>query len=114
MEIKITDAMVDSILRDMGVDLDNKNPPYWKTRYRTDKCGYKHEEGYICSRCGKYSYYKKEKCDGCDSVMRNLKINGKMVFEGDIVRLLPRKVHNAPSFLVIGNIYDNPELLKGE
>lgn len=65
------DALVNSILREMGVDVDKKKPPHWIQKYYKSKSifGGEYEDGYICSRCGKHSWTKKEKCDGCDSVI---------------------------------------------
>ena len=71
----VTDNLVRGILKDMGVDVDNKKPPHWITQYYHSQSIYggKHEDGYMCSRCGKHSWSKKEICDGCNSVMTNWK-----------------------------------------
>lgn len=63
-----TDVYVNEILKGMGVDVDKKKPPHWIPQlYR----GY--VDGYICSRCGKHSWSKKDVCDGCNSIMNNRK-----------------------------------------
>ena len=69
--MEVTDALIKRILRDMGVDVDKTKPPHWITQYYHSKSlfGGKCKDGYMCSRCGKHSYSKKETCDGCNSVM---------------------------------------------
>lgn len=73
--MNVTDSLLNGILRDMGVDVDKKKPPHWITKYYQSKVviGAKCEDGYMCSRCGKHSWSKTEICDGCDSVMVDLK-----------------------------------------
>lgn len=58
--MKVTDTMVYSVLRDMGVDVEGNKPPYLIPQYHGE---YIH--GYICSRCGKYYYWKPESCEAC-------------------------------------------------
>ena len=74
--INITDAFINDILRKMGVDIDKKKPPQWITKYYHSKSifGGKYEDGYMCSRCGKHSWNKKDVCDGCNSIMTNMKV----------------------------------------
>ena len=74
--INITDAFINDILRKMGVDIDKKKPPHWITKYYHSKSifGGKYEDGYMCSRCGKHSWNKKDVCDGCNSIMTNIKV----------------------------------------
>ncbi len=69
----VTDGFIDSILREMGVDVDKKKPPQWLKHYHKSNAGFKYENGYICSWCGKHSHYKKETCDGCKSFMTSAK-----------------------------------------
>lgn len=67
------DAIVNSVLREMGCD--PKKKPYWVVHVRktidqtTGAVVRLFLEGYVCSRCGKHSWSKKKKCDGCNSVM---------------------------------------------
>lgn len=67
------DAIVNSVLREMGCD-PNK-PPHWIPRIHktidqtTGELVREINDGYLCSRCGKYSWARKEKCDGCNSIM---------------------------------------------
>lgn len=69
----ITDAMINGIVKEMGVE-PNK-PARWKTHIHkcidqtTGEVYRTMEDGYFCSKCGKYSYYKKSVCDGCNSQM---------------------------------------------
>jgi hypothetical protein len=74
--ININDAFINDILRKMGVDIDKKKPPHWITKYYHSKSifGGKYEDGYMCSRCGKHSWNKKDVCDGCNSIMTNMKV----------------------------------------
>ena len=75
------DSIVARVLRGMGCD-PNKSP-HWiahkhKCRDQTTGEIYREmENGYVCSRCGKHSWSKKEKCDGCNAVMQKGKENGK-------------------------------------
>ena len=72
--MQVTDELVNGVLRDMGVDVDKKKPPHWIQDYyifKSDPNGAKQPDGFICSRCGKKSWGKKEACDGCGSVMAN-------------------------------------------
>ena len=72
--MQVTDELVNGVLRDMGVDVDKKKPPHWIQDYyifKADPNGAKQPDGFICSRCGKKSWGKKEACDGCGSVMAN-------------------------------------------
>lgn len=63
--MEITNSFIDSILRNMGVDVDCKDPPHWIPIYFDDKC----EETerliyqYMCSRCGKVSHTDAKPCD---------------------------------------------------
>ena len=67
------DAIVNSVLREMGCD--PKKKPHWvehickKIDRTTGEVFRMLPDGYVCSRCGKHSWSKKEKCDGCNSVM---------------------------------------------
>lgn len=67
------DEIAKSVMREMGCD--PRKPPHWvqhihKCRDQTTGQVYrKMKNGYVCSRCGKHSWTKKEKCDGCNSVM---------------------------------------------
>jgi len=73
--MNITNAFIDGILRDMGVDVDKRKPPHWMPKYYHSKVflGEKYDDGYMCSRCGKHSWAKKKVCDGCNSVMEEEK-----------------------------------------
>lgn len=53
------DAIVADVLREMRCD--PMKPPHWVPRV--------HKDGYVCSRCGKHTWWEKEKCDGCHAVM---------------------------------------------
>ena len=77
--MEVNDALVNDILRGMGVDIDGKEPPHWITSYYHSKRfpGAKYKVGYICSRCGKHSWSKKDVCDGCNSIMINLEMAGE-------------------------------------
>lgn len=65
------DSLVTSVLREMGVD-PNK-PARWMQRYYISTAdppvGGKRPDGWNCSKCGKYSYYKASVCEGCNSQM---------------------------------------------
>lgn len=50
--------------------LDTSRPPIWEPYYPE---GSEYRNGWTCSCCGKHSFAKKEICDGCDSVMNNVK-----------------------------------------
>lgn len=73
--MNVTDSLLDGILRDMGVDVDKRKPPHWIQKYYQSQSifGGKVANGYMCSRCGKKSWSKKKVCDGCNSVMEELK-----------------------------------------
>ena len=77
--MKVNDALVNDILRGMGVDVDGKKPPHWIKHYYHSKMfpTEKYKDGYICSRCGKHSWSKKDVCDGCNSIMTNLEMVGE-------------------------------------
>ena len=68
------DRLVAQIMREMGCD--PKKPPHWVVKMHhckdqtTGEVYRSIRDGYICSRCGKHSYAKKDKCDGCGSVMQ--------------------------------------------
>lgn len=72
--MRVIDAMLNDVLKSMGVDVNGKQPPHWITQYYHSKSifGEKHEDGYICSRCGKHSWNKKKSCDGCNSIMEEI------------------------------------------
>lgn len=62
------DALVKSIMQELGCD--SKTPPHWvQHTYKSSVMGWDVPDGYVCSRCGKHSWTKKTKCDGCDSIM---------------------------------------------
>ena len=63
------DIMIEKILNKMGVD--QSQPPHWIQKMYKSKSilEYERPDGYTCSYCGKHSYLKKEKCDGCNSIM---------------------------------------------
>lgn len=69
----ITDDMIKDILKEMGVD--RSKPPHWIQKMHkvidqtTRELVHELKDGYTCSYCGKHSYSKKEKCDGCNSIM---------------------------------------------
>lgn len=75
------DAIVASVLKEMGCD--PKKPPHWISHIHkcadqsTGEVYRKMESGYVCSRCGKHSWWKKEKCDGCHAVMGKGTEDGK-------------------------------------
>lgn len=68
------DALISGILQGMGVD--PSKPPHWKTYIHkvidqtTREIVHEIKDGYICSYCGKHSYSQKDKCDGCNSIMK--------------------------------------------
>ena len=55
-------AIVERVMREMGCD-PNKPPRWIPQMYKSMV------RGYVCSICGKHSWSKKEKCDGCNSIM---------------------------------------------
>lgn len=65
------ESLIASVLREMGVE-PNK-PARWKPHYYISNAappiGGKRQDGWICSKCGKHSYVKKNVCDGCNSQM---------------------------------------------
>ena len=69
----VTDSLIAGILKEMGVE-PNK-PARWKTRIhkcidqRTGEVYREMKDGYMCSKCGKHSYYKASVCEGCGSPM---------------------------------------------
>ena len=65
-------ALIEKVLRNMGVDVDKKRPPHWITKYYHSNLGGKYKDGFICSRCGKHSWSKKNVCDGCNSIMQGM------------------------------------------
>lgn len=69
----VTDELVNNVLISMGVDVNKKKPPHWIQHWYVSKgvVESKTPNGFICSRCGKQSWSKKEICDGCSSVMVN-------------------------------------------
>lgn len=72
---KITDTVLNDILRDIGVDVSKRTTAHWIQDYYKSKSifGGKYEDGYICSCCGKKSWVKKYVCDGCNSLMTNVR-----------------------------------------
>lgn len=66
--------MIAQILKEMGVD--ESQPPHWMPHIHktidqtTGELVREFQDGYMCSYCGKHSWSKKEKCDGCNSIMR--------------------------------------------
>ncbi len=66
--------IANKVLKEMGVNPNE--PPHWKvyihkvidqgTREVIDEI----EDGFFCSHCGKRSYYKPQKCSGCNSIMQ--------------------------------------------
>ncbi len=73
------EGLIKSILKEMGVD--ESQPPHWIQHMHkvkdqtTGELIHEIKDGYTCSYCGKHSYWKKEKCDGCNSIMREEKDN---------------------------------------
>ena len=65
------DSLICRALKEMGVE-PNK-PARWKPCYHISKArtpiGGKRPDGWMCSRCGKYSCVRKKVCDGCNSEM---------------------------------------------
>lgn len=70
----MTDNLIADILRGMGVD--RSKPPHWMPnvdRLRDQRTGEvirEYHRGYLCSYCGKHSWGKEDRCDGCNSVMQ--------------------------------------------
>lgn len=56
------DIAASRVLKKMGVDPSKQ--PHWMPEYYRGRA-----DGYLCSYCGKKSWSKKEKCDGCNSIM---------------------------------------------
>ena len=63
------DAIVASVMRKMGCD--PSAPPHWVQQEYISTEGFKVSDGFVCSRCGKHSWAKRNACDGCNSTMRN-------------------------------------------
>ena len=74
--MKVSDNLIANILKKMGVNPNET--PHWKihihkvidqsTRDVIDRI----KDGYLCSYCGRHSYYQAEKCDGCGSIMQKV------------------------------------------
>ena len=67
------DALIEKVLKEMGV---NRNePPHWKPNIHkvidqtTGEVVREHQNGYMCSYCGKHSWYKTITCSGCNKTM---------------------------------------------
>ena len=67
------DALVEKVLKEMGV---NRNePPHWKPNIHkvvdqtTGKVVRERQNGFICSYCGKHSWYTTLTCSGCNKRM---------------------------------------------
>lgn len=71
------DAIIADVLRGMGID--RSKPPHWMpnvdkvTDQTTGKVVREYKRGYLCSYCGIHSWSKKDRCDGCKSVMQEVK-----------------------------------------
>ena len=73
--MKVSDAFIENILKEMGVN-PNKQP-HWIQQYHEFPDHSKMKDGYLCSYCGKHSYYRAEKCDGCNSIMQRSNNNDR-------------------------------------
>ena len=67
------ESLIANVLREMGVEPDK--PAKWKPHIHkvinqtTREVIETMQDGYICSKCGKYSWTKRNLCDGCGSQM---------------------------------------------
>lgn len=66
-DVEDIDVALNRVLKRMGVD--KSKAPHWMPQIRKTAGGFSVKDGYLCSYCGKKSWSKKEKCDGCNSVM---------------------------------------------
>ena len=69
-----TSEIVNNVLKQMGVD-PTKTPHWMVNKHKaidqaTGKVFKEYDSGYLCSYCGKQSWTKKAKCDGCNSIMQ--------------------------------------------
>ena len=71
--MNVSDSLVNSILKQMGVDPNV--PPHWKPYMHkvidqsTRELIHELQDGWMCSYCGKWSYYQAAECSGCGSIM---------------------------------------------
>ena len=71
--------LINDVLRQMGVN--SKKPAQWIPNIdrlvdeSTGEIFREYHRGYICSYCGKHSWSKKEKCDGCGNIMLKEGVN---------------------------------------
>lgn len=67
----IIDSIANACLKEMGCEPDK--PARWLPHYYFSKAkppiGGKRQDGWICSHCGKHSYWRASICDGCKSKM---------------------------------------------
>ena len=62
-DVEDIDVALSRVLKKMGVD--PSKPPHWMPEYYRGR-----SDGFLCSYCGKHPWSKKEKCDGCNSIMK--------------------------------------------
>lgn len=71
------DSIIKTVCKNMGVD--RTKPPHWMPNVdivrdqTTGQVVREYKRGYLCSYCGIHSWSRKQKCDGCNSVMQEVK-----------------------------------------